>query len=383
MNSSRVLACFASLLLVACGSSPADNPDSGALPGDGGAPSSSDAASDQSTPPGADASAPDAATDGWAPEADGASPDATPGDGGGPDASTCTPASGTSAFTYDCAFVELAILHDGSSPPSVLLRGLAGPGALGTPACARVDAIDILDETSGLADGGHPILQTLPGVTSTLPQDGSLAVLGTGPAADALAKMCQSDANRFDGVGLVIHGHVDGGTFVSTCGGADGSWPPNVVVTCQTGVPAPLNVGDANINDLTVHGVLSSSGTMYASLPQPPVLATFDSTLHIIPEAPSFGGGPPLDPSDSAGWSGYSSAMMQPDGSVTSEVSLFSQGDTLGTTLCPPPPTCMPPTCVPTPSPVFIARMTGTTDQGPFSSELYVRTCYRTMMTIP
>jgi hypothetical protein len=75
---------------------------------------------------------------------------------------------------------------------------------------------------------------------------------------------------------------------------------------------------------------------------------------------------------------GYASSEEGADGTTDSEVEMIQGADALGSTLCP--------QCTTTPcpmSPAFIARITGTTNEGAFTSELFVGECTRSVMTLP
>jgi hypothetical protein len=198
-------------------------------------------------------------------------------------------------------------------------------------------------------------------------------VAAAGPANTALAGLCATDSGRFDGIGLVVHGHMDGGTFTATCGSnaSGATWPPSVVLTCHTGLSkAPIG-SDASV--MSVMGLAYDQ--MYGAIPQPPVVTSIDPTVHIVPGTPPFSP-VPLSPSDTTGWMTSVSTMMQPDGSSVTNLSLVSSMDVLGSQLCPA--GCAAPPCPSTP-PAFIVRVTGATDSGAFESELYVPMCPREM----
>jgi hypothetical protein len=302
----------------------------------------------------------------------GSSGSSSGGQDGGP-SSTCAPTPGTTVQTVSCSAIELAVLQ-GSSAPAVTVRGVTNVTGTqgGAEDCALVDSIDILDPTI-IVDGGSANIGTLTGVTANVLAEDASSLLGTGTASSTLAGMCSSDSNRFSALTVVIHGQTNGGSFVSTCGAGDGQWPPSVVLTCQTGVPGEIAPADSIETVGSVMGSSFAYDSIFETLPQPPTsFATFSSTIHLIPEQAPFGGGAPLSPSDSTGWSGYGSTTEGADGTLYSQVELTSSSALLGATLCPP--GCTTPIAC-QPGPVFIARFTGSSDQGAFTSEVYTRQC--------
>jgi hypothetical protein len=279
----------------------------------------------------------------------------------------CVPSPGAMTLTSECDQVQLAILQNGSGTPTVAIQGRVNVGSPTTPPCTAVDSIDVVS--------GGATIATIPGTLADTPSEGATYPLASGPATSALVALCASDSGRFDGVGLVVHGHVDGGTFTATCGNntPDVGWPPRVVLTCHTGLAAIPFATDGVVMSTTFMGMTVTSDQLFALVPQPPVLMTADSTVHLIPGVSSFGGGQPIAPSDTTGWTGATSTMMLQDGGSGSNLTMFNDMDVLGPQLCPP--GCTNPPCGVSTPPVFIARVTGTADTGAFESELYVPVC--------
>jgi hypothetical protein len=288
----------------------------------------------------------------------GVSADTGPGDGA---TGSCVPSAGTMTISTECDLVQLAILRNGGAA-EVRVSGRVGVGNLSMPPCAIADSVDVV--SSGMT------VATIPGLPGSGAMSADSTPLAAGPANAALTKLCASDSGRFDGVGLVVHGHMDGGTFTAMCGNntPDMRWPPSVVITCHTGLTRAPLVSDAQVT--SAMGIGMAYDEIFSAIPQPPVVTSVDPTVHIIPG--TLFAGTPLSPSDTMGWMTSESTMMEPDGSTVTDLSLVNVTDVLGSQLCPP--GCTMPPCPMVP-PVFLARVTGATDSGPFESELYVPMC--------
>ena len=284
------------------------------------------------------------------------------------DAGSCDPAVGTAAMTSECDQVQLAILRNGSGATAAVF-GRINIGDIQMAPCAVVDSIDVVS--------GGTTIATIPGTGTPQANEGGTYLMASGTANGPLTALCALDTGRFDGIGLVVHGRVDGGTFTSQCGDntPDVRWPPSVVVTCHSGLQQmPLPASDATVMSLTVMGMALTTDQIYATIPQPPVVMSVDATVHLVPGVSSFSCGPNIPPSDTTGWTAGASTMMDADGSSVSDLTLINNGDVLGSQLCPA--GCTSPPCAPTTPPVFLARINGTTDAGPFESELYVSNCF-------
>jgi hypothetical protein len=159
------------------------------------------------------------------------------------------------------------------------------------------------------------------------------------------------------------------GTFEARCGKTDfgSSWPPDVVLTCHQGIAAPPRTWATA--QVTVGQATAAS--MYATFPAPPTITSVSSEVHILPSSWT---GPPLVPFDTTGWD--ATPQVQQDGTVY--VDFWQLADPFGEEICPlveemPDPLDEPP-------PVFLARVSGDTDAGPFVSEIYTRGCMRVIM---
>jgi hypothetical protein len=359
---STLPACALVFVIVACGSSqPPATPSGDASTPDSGSPPPDGQAADGSLPDVAPADAPPAdappGADQFTPADTGVPPDTGPGDGA---ATACVPSTGSMSVTTDCAWVQVAILRNTGAPEVTITGGII-PSNASMPPCAVTDSVDVVS--------GGVTIATVPGLPGSDTTSPDRALAAAGPANAALAGLCASDSGRFDGIGLVVHGHMDGGTFTATCGSnASGTtWPPSVVLTCHTGLAKAPLASDASVTSIMGFAYDQMNG----AIPQPPVVTSIDPTVHIVPGTPPFSP-VPLSPSDTMGWMTSVSTMMQPDGSSLTNLSLTTSMDVLGSQLCPV--GCITPPC-PNPPPVFLARVTGATDSGAFESELYVPMC--------
>jgi hypothetical protein len=290
-----------------------------------------------------------------------------PSDSGAGDGSTCVPTAGGATMTGECDLVQLAILQSMGGAATVVVGGRVGIG--GSPMmapCSLIDSIDIVSQ-------GGTTLQTLQGTSLAVATDGSGGPWTTGTASPALTQMCGSDTSRFDGIGLVVHGRTDGGTFVTKCGDntLDVGWPPRVVVTCHRGLAAPPLGTNATVQTF---GMMALD-QLFAAVPEPPTITSVDANVHVIPGTAGIWGAMPMMPFDTTGWTSAETTMTEPDGKTATNVTLANMTDVLGVELCPVPPPM--PNPMQPPPPVFLARITGATSAGPFMSELYVDFCAR------
>lgn len=323
--------------------------------------------------PGSDASGDDAG-----PGSDGGpGSDAGPGSDGGPgvDGGTaCTPTPGTAMVTTGCDSFELAVITHTDASPEVRLTGrLFAFGS--TMGCASVDSVDVL--SGGV---GSSVLATLTGEPSVV-LDSTERLLAHGAPVAALTDLCATDdpARRFDSLGFVVRGRVDGGTFESHCGLAEGGsrWPPAVRVTCHQNVERAPYAGNAMITVSSFMGTQYTSTMLYAAAIHGPggALTSVDSTIHVIPRRSIFDTGLPLAPMDTTGWTG--SAGESGSMPTYSQLQAYVSDDPLGTDLCPPPATPGPDYV---PPPVFLARFTGMGEHGAYSTEAFIGTCTRIVM---
>jgi hypothetical protein len=291
-------------------------------------------------------------------------------DGGG----ACTPTPGTAMVMTGCDSFELAVMtHTDASPELRLTGRLFASGS--TMGCASVDSVDVL--SGGI---GSSVLATLTGEPSVV-LDSTERLLARGTPVAALTDLCATDdpARRFDSLGFVVRGRVDGGTFEAHCGLAEGGgrWPPAVRVTCHQNVEVPPYGGNSLVMVSSFMGMQYTSTMLYAAANHGPggALTSVDSTIHVIPRRSIFDTGMPLAPMDTTGWMGTANES----GSMPSYTQLqaFADHDPLGADLCPVP-TMPGPGYVP--PPVYLARLTGMGGHGAYSTEVFVGICTRNVM---
>ncbi|MBI5160031.1 MAG: hypothetical protein HY996_01195 [Micrococcales bacterium] len=282
-------------------------------------------------------------------------------DGDG-DSDACAPAPGDAVIDASCDEVEMAILD--SARMEVSGRVILG---VGDGVCARVTSVDVLV--------GDAVLQTLDGSPGALGLDFTSGVLATGDADASLAARCGTDEPWANVDGLVVRGRADGGTFEARCGTADfgTGWPPHTILTCHEGLDTPPGDGNA----MVTAGEGFTWTDLYAYFPHAEGFAvtSIDPVMHIRPATSGFGGGPPLEPFDTQDWTAWVGETDYPGMGAATQASLHADGDPLGLDLCPitsPEPDPLAPL-----PPVFLARVTGQTTEGAFSSEIYVRMCTR------
>ena len=306
--------------------------------------------------------------------------DAGPGADGGPGsdagrAEVCMPTAGSETFTSGCGLLELAILRRTGLPDELRLSGRLFGASPGTSSCAVIDGVDILN--------GAAVVQHLEGGAS-VQLDSQEAELGHGVPDATIAARCASDENRFGGYGIVVTGRVDGGSFTARCADAeDGSrWPPALRITCHENVDAPPLAASPSVMVSSFMGMTFRSTMLYTVVPHDAggVITAFDETVHVIPQRATFDPGPPLMPHDTGPWMG-SVGESTPPSSPGSILSLFSSETPFGTDLCPPHDPSPPgPGFIP--PPVFLARITGMSTHGPFSTEVFANGCY-TITSVP
>lgn len=274
--------------------------------------------------------------------------DASGSDTGALDAPVaCTPTPGAAMTGAYCDSLELAVFTHDDAPPELRLYGRLVPdGPSG--ACSVVDEVDVLE--------GSLLRGTLPGAgalgTSAEP------LLAAGAALAEVTARCETDA-RFGGFGLVVRGHVDGGTFEARCADAEGGsrWPPALRVTCHHNVEhrprytsAVVMIADAYAYTTVDMAIEHSPGASLTSV---------DGTVRVIP-AIAFGA-MPVPPFDSTGWMGSASEGFGTP--LLSQLQMRRSDAAFGTELCP---VAMPTGTSP---PVFLVRISGTGERGAFSTE--------------
>ncbi len=223
-------------------------------------------------------------------------------------------------------------------------------------------------------------MQALAGVVPTNRPGTDDFVARAEEAAPELTEICESDDGRYDPFEVVVHGRMDGGTFVARCGAdLDGGfgWPPDSVVTCHRNLPVgPTFMGSAEVQespDLTWSNV-------WISYPNERGLSidSVASDLRVIPTADPFGGGF-VEPTSSAGWDTSVSFHTSAERVVGVQLDLLD--DAFGPELCP----AVDPTGEPSEDfpPILLMQLTGSGVMGPFESEAYVSNCYRYSIAPP
>jgi hypothetical protein len=270
-----------------------------------------------------------------------------------------------------CDLLQLAVLaHDGA-PSDVRLSGRLGAASTPAPTCAVIDGVDILAGSMGSA-----VVQHLPGGQSvTLNGEEARIATGTPPVADLVSRCASDDAaDRFDVYGIIVNGHIDGGTFQAQCALAElGSrWPPALRVSCHKNVDEPPVYGSANVMTTVFSGMTFMQAQVSGQMPHDEggAIQTLDPTLHIIARRSFQDSGGPIPSFDTTGWTADVSDESPPT-PPASEMSFNASSNLLGTAVCPPGqggPT-------PIPTPAFLARATGTGQHGAFSTEIFVTAC--------
>ncbi len=293
--------------------------------------------------------------------------------GGGP---TCNPTAGTATLDADCDLLQLAIMQHDGAPTDVLLTGRVFVVGASMSACAVIDGVDVV---SGQA--GSSLVQHLGGGTSFVMDGEEHPIASASPAASDFVSKCASDlpSDRFEGYGIVVHGHADGGTFTAQCARAsnEGRWPPALRLTCHKNVDEPVASTDATEQTSSFMGMTFTSSTIYGSSVHQAggALTSANGDVFVIPLRDPFDPGAPLSSHDTTGWMG--SVSEQPYlGGTASQIEMLGTGDLLGTDLCPAPPMGMP-TFGP---PVFLARVTGMGGHGAYSTEMFVTGCIDEMI---
>ncbi|MFO0713193.1 MAG: hypothetical protein U0353_25280 [Sandaracinus sp.] len=280
-------------------------------------------------------------------------------------AMACTPSGGPASGGGYCDLFELAVMTNGGSTEARLYGRLEPDGATG---CVVVDEVEVLE--------GGTSIGTLAGVGS-FDVGNPGALVARGPALPSMISRCAGDDERFDVYGLLVRGRYDGGTFEARCANAEGGsrWPPALHITCHENVDAPPGAGNG-----MVMGFMGTSFTsLYTTMPHGPgaAITGVDGTVHVIGHsASSFGAPMAPAPFHAMGFMASVGESGTPGGGPYSSITLSSPGDPFGAVLCPTPVT-MPGPGTP-PPPVFLLGITGTSERGPFSSEVYVNACYRT-----
>jgi hypothetical protein len=290
----------------------------------------------------------------------------TRADGGGPGGSThggsgaggggCLPAPGDSHYQASCDEVELAVMGGAGSVAALRVAGRISGGAA-DEACFRVAEIDLLR-------GDGTVAQTLDGQASLLAS--ARGFWGAAPSEPEVASACDGDEGRVEPYGIVVRGTTDGGTFEARCGKADSgsSWPPDVLRTCHQGLETPPPY--STTAQVMVTGAYASA-SMYTAFDAPPTVVEVDGDVRILPASWM---GPPLTPFDTSGWDATPQAQFQ--GGV--QVSFSMADDPFGEEICPVPADMPGPDSA---LPIFVARVAGQTEIGPFVSEVYIRGCQR------
>ncbi len=278
----------------------------------------------------------------------------------------CVPEPGGDVVQAHCDELVIAVLGGGGGATRVQVRGRLFFG-LAEGTCARVGSVEIHD--------GREPLQVLDGLPAGLALDGTTGLVAEGPADAALSARCGTDEGWADRYGLVVRGEVDGGTYEARCGTLDDGtgWPPRVLLSCHEGLAEPPGQGNAMVTG--GEGFAWTDLYVYFDHPEGQAITGVDGTLRILPALDPFDFGGPVSPFDTQGWTASVNETDLPGSGVATQVNLHADGDPLGLDVCPVTPP-QPDPQAPLP-PVFLARMTGTTERGAFSSEVYVRMCTR------
>jgi hypothetical protein len=285
---------------------------------------------------------------------------------------SCMPSAGTAMVTGYCDLLQIAVIDHDGAPSDLILSGRVFTTGSTMPSCAVIDGVDIVQ-----SDATSPVVQHLAG-SGAIALDSGEHEIARGLPVAAITAACGSDdpAMRFDTYGLVVRGHVDGGTFEAHCARAEGGgrWPPALRITCHRNVDAPPNSGNGMVSNATFMGMAFSSTMLYASAPHGPsgALMSVDSTIHVIAQRSPFDTGMPIASHDTTGWMG--SANESGSTPSYSQLQAFASSAEFDTTLCPPPMTGPPPPNY-VPPPVFLARMTGMGGHGAYSTEVFVNYC--------
>jgi hypothetical protein len=294
----------------------------------------------------------------------------------------CVPAAGTQALDFDTpsgTTMQVGILANSGAKTRLAFLGTV-PNYFAGWACALVDSVELVENGSTLQTidaGGVEIPKPSPD------NDTDRVPWLEADAASAVSARCgdTSDNGRVDTVGVLVRGRMDGGTFVARVGRATlnvGSWgwPPAVVLTCSQGLDGPAIYGDV-LRDLGPQTgpatTLLASFALHAGQPK---VQSFSGTVDIVPVAappidqPFDDHTQPLTPIHSSGWTSEMMDTQLPGGSSLRRVQLRHDGDPIGNQGCP-----APSGSPPNPTPVIVARLTGTTNAGPFSAEVFTHPC--------
>lgn len=289
-------------------------------------------------------------------------------DGGG----TCEPSPGPATGDGYCDLFELGVFTFDDGAPEARLFGRLMPDGVAEGGCFVVDEVDV--QRGGVTIG------TLDGVGVPIP-GGDNPMLARGAPLPEMTERCEGDDERFGGWGFVVRGRVEGGTFEARCADAEGGsrWPPAVRTTCHHNVVARSIASYA-----TVSSSASFSSTMLTTfVPHEAggALTAIDPSVHVIPGfAPAAFGPPPpmLDPFDATPFStSVHEGTLPGTTTLSTQVSLLANAVRFPLEICPPPSTGIPMPGDPLP-PVFLVHMTGTSEAGRFSTDLYVNNCYTT-----
>lgn len=282
------------------------------------------------------------------------------GSGGNAGAPPCVPAAGTAEKTLGCDFVRVGIIEDTGKPARLDLSArVSGEG------CILIDEIILGTEASPLQtiDAG--------GIEAVAY---SQRLLSTEADPD-IAALCDDEKKRIEPFGFVAKGRTDGGTFTAKCGaaGTGSSWPPGVAMSCHSGIAEAPMSGNSMVDTFSTF----TNTTVWSAFRHPPGTSKITSVgpdARIIPFPAPWSATPPLNPFDSTGWTG-SPGESTIDGQEMSQFQAYNPMDVLGMEICPPIDNNNP---FPDPKPVYFARFSGQTSEGPFTSEILVDICTRT-----
>ncbi len=284
------------------------------------------------------------------------------GAGGTP---ACEPTPGSETHEYGCDQVRVAVIERPGEPAKLQVRARISSFASGE-VCVVLDQVVLGDDQNAL--------QTIDLAGGVPAGDDYHQTLFEVDAASAISGLCPDESKRIEPFGFIARGRVDGGSFTAKCGtaGFGTGWPPHVVLTCHSGIWEQPNGGSSMVQPLGPY----ISTDLYATFGHPAdgswKLTGASGDIRILPAAAPFSSTPPLFPFDTTGWTPSASETTTPG--TVSLLQFFSNEEELGTDVCP---LIDPNQPFPEPSPVFIAKVSGQTSEGPFKSEIFVDFCTR------
>ncbi|MBK8996460.1 MAG: hypothetical protein IPM35_12025 [Myxococcales bacterium] len=287
------------------------------------------------------------------------------GNAGSGGTASCTPSGGNATLDVYCDGVTLAVLETSGKPAGLRVAGrlVASDGT-----CLKPESVELVRPDKSVA-------QKLTASGDALTSWNNVHWASADAAAEISAR-CKDELDRIEPYGIIVKGLSDGGKFEAKCGtGVEmgSSWPPRVMLTCHSGLTRPPAFGNAMVQPM---GPITST-TLYGQFPHEPGpgVTSVDPSIRIVPFASPFGGGTPVAPFDTTGWTvNLSESNIPVTAELSTSLNAFSDKDLLGDA-CPLPAPMD--AALPTPPPFFFARLTGQGPLGAFSGELVVSMCTR------